>query len=625
MCGIAGVIAKEPVDPARVVRMRDQLAHRGPDHAGLWSNTSGQVCLGHRRLAIVDLTPEANQPLISSDGRYVITFNGEIYNYRELRATLKAEGVEFRTQSDTEVLLEAFRRWGHSSLERLSGMFAFAIWDTRERKLFCARDRAGEKPFYYAALDRAFLFGSEIKALTAWPEFPRKLHLPAVIDYLSMGFIPDPKSIWEGCAKLPPGHYLWVSVEPDGRPVVGTPTAYWDWTFAPDTGERNWGELIRENLAAAAQEMLVADVPAGTFLSGGVDSSGVTAALSRGGQTVKTFTVGFEEAAFDERPYAAIVSQHCRTEHTARTVVASDVAQVWEKLMWHYDEPFNDYSYLPTYYVCREARRTITVALSGDGSDEVFGGYSKYKRLALRDQVNQWIPGPLLTATARTAAGWLPASHRLQKNLAGYQLDTTGALASTLSTVFPDGAVRAAARGALAAELGHYQHRDAIEAVIAKAPPQQVGLLNAMRYLDLKMTLAGDMLVKVDRASMAVALEVRPVFLHHRILELAARLPADQLADRHQAKKALKSALRPWLPDSILYRPKMGFATPLNKWMKGELRELFEDRRPGALEELVDVKALEQVAQQEQGAALQQHSLFFLRNWLRRNVSPDKD
>jgi len=276
--------------------MRDELAHRGPDHAGFWSSEDGRVCLGHRRLAIVDLTADANQPFVAGDARYVITFNGEIYNFVALRRELAGHGVHFRTRSDTELLLEAFRFWGEDCLNRLSGMFAFAIWDSVDRVLFCARDRAGEKPFYYAPSPTRFLFGSELKAIACWPDFNRRLSCEALIDYLSFGFVPDPRTIWEDCRKLPPGHCLWVRVGHGGRPVVDSPVAWWDMQFRPDTSVRDWGPVIRDCLTSAASEMTVADVPVGTFLSGGVDSSSVTAALARTGKSVRTFTVGFHEA-----------------------------------------------------------------------------------------------------------------------------------------------------------------------------------------------------------------------------------------------------------------------------------------------------------------------------------------
>src|SRR5229473_3909747 len=277
MCGIVGVLSPEPVSTDLVCTMRDRLEHRGPDHAGLWSSPDSRVSLGHRRLAIVDLTPEANQPFLSHDGRFVITFNGEIYNFQELRKELLARGARFSTQSDTEVLLEAFRCWGDQCLDRLAGMFAFAIWDTAERRLFCARDRGGEKPLYYTVIDGAFVFASELKALVCWPGFKRGLHYPALLDFLAFGYVPDPKSIWEDCLKLPPGHSLTVKIPPHGRPVISQPVQYWDMQFQPEGEHNGWHERILDVLQRTCKEMAFADVPVGAFLRGGVDSSSVTA------------------------------------------------------------------------------------------------------------------------------------------------------------------------------------------------------------------------------------------------------------------------------------------------------------------------------------------------------------
>jgi asparagine synthase (glutamine-hydrolysing) len=372
-------------------------------------------------------------------------------------------------------------------------------------------------------------------------------------------------------------------------------------------------------LQACAKEMAFADVPVGIFLSGGVDSSSVTAALSKQGCRVNTFTVGFDDAAYDERPWAAEVSRLYGTAHTERTVVPDDVSAVFQKLLWHYDEPFNDYSYVPTFYVCREARKSITVALSGDGADELFAGYSKYRRLSLTEQFGRWVPTPVASPLIAGASLFLPKTHRLQKKLAAYGKDISGALTDTLNTAFPIERIRAAARGPLAETLKHFGPRDTVEPFLRKAPPEKVGAINSMRYLDLKLTLAGDMLVKVDRASMAVALEVRPVYLHRDMVALASKIPSGLLADRKQSKKILKSALRPWLPDSILYRRKMGFAMPLQKWIGGDLRDLFAEGDQTGIEDWLDLPYLEQLAHagaaENGGSALLAHNLFFLKRW----------
>ncbi len=621
MCGIVGAISAAPIDRECIEGMRDRMVHRGPDHAGIWLAADARVCLGHRRLAIVDLMPEANQPFISHDGRFVITFNGEIYNFRSLREELRAQGVAFRTCSDTEVLVEAFRFWGDKCLGRLSGMFALAMWDTVERRLFCARDRVGEKPFYYATVGGRFIFASEVKALLLWPGFRREIHYPALIDYLSFGFVADPKSIWDDCRKLPPGHWMSVSMQGEGAPVVGTPMAYWDMEYDPDHAVSDWSPQIRETLQGAAQEMAFADVPVGAFLSGGVDSSSVTAALSRGGRPVRTFTVGFQEQDFDERQWARMVARLYGTTHLEQVVRAGDIAPVFQKLLWHYDEPFNDYSYLPTFYLCRDARRHITVALSGDGGDELFAGYLKYQRLGLRQDVERFMPRPLVGLLVAGANALFPERSKFCRTLSPYGMDAPAMLLDMLTTGFSPATLRETARGPLKQALNQYEPMDAILPLLQHAPPAKLGLVNAMRYLDLKLTLAGDILVKIDRASMAVSLEVRPVYLHRDMLALAGRIPPRLLADRKQSKKALKSSLRPWLPDAIVYRKKMGFAMPLQNWLNGDVERLFA-RRDGSspLDDLLDEARLMAMihahASERTEVSGGVHSLFFLNRWL---------
>lgn len=617
MCGIVGAVGREPIESALVERMRDRLVHRGPDAAGIWSSPDRRVCLGHRRLSIVDLSPEANQPFVSGDGRFAITLNGEIYNFRALRRELQTEGVTFRTRSDTEVLVEAYRRWGAACLERFSGMFAFAIWDTEQRTLFCARDRAGEKPFYYTLAGGAFVFASELKALLLWPGFRRELDYTAVADYLALGFVPDPKSIWEGTSKLPPGHHVTVELNSEG-PQAGEPLQWWDLEVEPDDADIDWGDEILESLQAAAEEMSFADVPVGTFLSGGVDSSSVTAALCKGGRAVRTFTIGFEDDGYDERPFAREVSDLYGTEHTERTVGSGDVGALFrDTILWHYDEPFNDFSYLPTYVLCREARASITVALSGDGGDEIFAGYRKYARMARRQGIERALPGGVTQLVAAGAHAVLPWRDRLSP----YRQSAADMVASTFVTGHPVRAMRAAARGELTRTLDDYDPLDAVALHLAKAPPAEVGLVNAMRYLDFKLTLAAGILVKVDRASMAVALEVRPVYLNRDVLALAGRIPPVLLAGRREPKRALRAALRSWLPSSVLDRPKQGFAMPLGQWLQRDLQALATDGN-GRLVELLDPSYTRTTAQAhlsgERDETSRLHSLLFLDHWLHK-------
>lgn len=623
MCGIVGVVSAGPVDTRVVEAMRDRLAHRGPDHAGIWCSPDRRVCFGHRRLAIIDLDPEANQPLQSHDGRFVVTFNGEIYNYQGLRTQLERDGARFATRSDTEVLVEAYRRWGDAMLEHISGMFAFALWDAKERRLFCARDRAGEKPFYYARTSDAFVFASELKAIAAWPTFERRLDQTALIDFLSLGFVPDPKSIWATARKLAPAHALTVELSGDVF-SLGPPKRYWSLRFCPDPSVRDWSEQIRAGLMAAAGEMAVADVPLGTFLSGGVDSSAVTAALSRSGHAVRSFTIGFDDADYDERPWAKQVASCYASAHIERVVSPGDAVAVMDKLLWHFDEPFNDYSYVPTFYLCREARRDITVALSGDGADELFAGYRKYQRLALHSSVEPLVPQALRRGLAAASDHMLPEGNRLRRTLAQYASDHASLLTDGLSLGFREPLLRSVARGPLAATLDHYATGDLVRELLCEAPPHEVGLINAMRHLDFLLTLPGDMLVKVDRASMAVSLEVRAPFLHRSVMETAASIPPGLLATRKQSKEALKRSMQPWLPSPLLYRRKQGFAMPLGRWLtnsKSFASEFLNPLSDGPVAEFLDTRRLGALAQTHLAGTSDftshLHSIYVLDRWLR--------
>jgi asparagine synthase (glutamine-hydrolysing) len=621
MCAIVGALSSHPVQVDLVAAMRDRMSHRGPDHAGIWPSPDGLVCLGHRRLAIVDLTPEANQPFFSSDGRYGVVLNGEIYNFQSLRDQLLALGAAFRTRSDTEVLVEAYRYWGKECLDRFSGMFAFALWDTQSRTLFCARDRAGEKPFYYARIGNDFIFASELKALLFWPSFRKKLCYPALADFLSFGFVADPKTIWEGCCKLPPGHWMSVELTSSGQLLPHDPKPYWDFQFRPDHAVTDWAPAVLDRLQAASKEMAFADVPVGAFLSGGVDSSSVTAALSKAGCSVKTFTVGFDDEEYDERKWAREVAELYHTPHVEKVVSAEDVLAVFQQLLWHYDEPFNDYSYLPTYYLCREARKVITVALSGDGGDELFAGYRKYQRLAMRQKLQPYLPRPFNGLLNGCANLFFPETSAFRRKISQYTLDESAMLTDTLTVGLSARALRRTARGEFAEALQHYSLRDTVDPLLSKAPPKEVGVINSTRYLDLKLTLAGDILVKVDRASMAVALEVRPVYLHRDLIDLAERIPVGLLAKSGYSKEVLKSALRAWLPEKLLYRRKQGFAMPLKNWIGRDLRQFVVPARGGThLDDLIDTKLLEESmemhARGDADLTNVIHSLLFLKNWL---------
>ncbi len=592
MCGLVGAISSGPIDAGVLDRMRDDLAHRGPDHSASWLSSDRRVGLGHRRLAIIDLRPEADQPFASHDGRFLLVYNGEIYNYRELKKELETHGVRFRTSSDSEVLLEAFRLWGESALARFSGMFAFAIWDQIERTLFCARDRAGEKPLYWATFAGTFLFASEPKAFFSWPTFARRLHYPALLDFLAYGFVPDPKCIWENCAKLPPGHCMVVRTEIDGRPHAREPHPWWDWAFTPEPNERDWTGRVLGTLTSAAREMSIADVPLGVFLSGGVDSSSVVAALAQGGQRVKTFTIGFDDAAFDERKWARAVAERYGTEHHEWVLEAHDANAALRRLMWHFDEPFSDHSFLPSYCLAVETRRQVTVALSGDGADETFAGYRRYSRAMRRVGVRRFLPDRLLARVARVADRHLRPAGRIRGLSAKYGYDPSAMVTGIFTTGLTNSALEAHARGPLAGALRQYDPREVITRLMQKAPPEQVGLVNTLRYIDFKHTLAGDVLVKVDRACMSVALEVRPVYLHRDMLHLAGAIPGAQLAGPKHTKETLKVAVESWLPAGNIRRAKQGFLAPLNRWIREPNGAVWTRRAGSVLSEMLDPSLL---------------------------------
>jgi asparagine synthase (glutamine-hydrolysing) len=444
--------------------------------------------------------------------------------------------------------------------------------------------------------------------------------MPAVVDFLTFGFVPDPSCIFEGCRKLPPGHWLKVELPISGPPRVGEPVEWWDFELHPDASVSDWGDPLRDTLTHVARDMAFADVPVGTFLSGGVDSSSVTAALSQQGMDVTAFTIGFGEEAYDERPWARKVVDRYGVPWQERTVEPGDIQPVLSRLLWHYDEPLGDYSYLPTYYVCQEARRNITVALSGDGADEVFAGYRKFQRAARMERLRA-IPGYALAAGGARVAAKLPVGAGRRRTLLQYGASLPEMLADTLTLGWGRHQLADVARGTLSRTLDDYRPADVVERHLSRMPAEEHGLVDAMRYLDLKLTLAGDILVKVDRASMAVSLEVRPVYLHPELLELAGRVPASRLADPDQGKRALKTALEPWLPHDLLYRQKMGFHMPLGRWVGERLPDWVDHaRRSLHLAEWFEPGLFDRLhAEHRSGAAdhtAMLHNLMFLAGWL---------
>lgn len=572
MCGIAGIFhlqTAKPVDPARVRAMTDVLAHRGPDGAGVW--TAPGVGLGHRRLSIIDLAT-GDQPMTSEDGRLVTVFNGEIYNFRELRTELESLGAVFRTASDTEVILHGWRRWGLACLDRFDGMFAFALYDADRSTLFLVRDRLGVKPLHYAELsDGSVIFASELKGLLVHPLLRRIPDMAAVDDYLGLGYVPDDACIVAGVKKLPAGHFLALR---RGRPMLG-PTMWWDVSFADREtapAARLEEELI-DRLRVAVRSRMIADVPLGAFLSGGVDSSAVVALMAEASRApVETCSIGFDEADHDETRYAALVAKRFATTHRSRIVASSDFGLI-DRLVDAFDEPFADASALPTYRVCELAREKVTVALSGDGADEAFAGYRRHAFHLGEERVRRLLPQDVRSAISTLGdrfpkLDWAPRPLRAKTTLQAIGRSSEEAYAAAVGVTGQAIRARLYSGDARQALQGHRAEDRYIKAM-RDAPAREA--LDRAQYADLKIWLPGDILTKVDRTSMAVGLETREPLLDRRLVEFAARLPVGMRISRGTGKWLMKRALKPYLPDEILYRRKMGFVTPIGAWFRGPL------------------------------------------------------
>lgn len=575
MCGIAGIFhltTPKPVDPARIDRMCAVMAHRGPDGQGVW--TAPGVGLGHLRLSIIDVTGSP-QPMASSDGQAILVFNGEIYNYRELREELRGGGAQFHTDGDSEVILAAWQRWGPDCLPRLHGMFAFAIYDTVQRSLFLARDRMGVKPLFYAPLsDGSLAFASELKGLLAHPLLRREVDPLAIEDYLAWGYVPDHRSILQGVHKLPAGHSLLLR---HGAPLP-RPVQWWDLSFA----ERRRGRAadleaeLLHLLRQAVTSRMVSDVPLGAFLSGGVDSSSVVALMAEAsGNPVKTCSIGFDVGALDETGYAEQVARRFATDHRARTVSPDDFEHV-DTLAAMFDEPFADASALPTWRVCQLARETVTVALSGDGADEAFAGYRRHRFQHGEDRIRSLLPqalrGPLLGTLGAIypKADWAPRPLRAKTTLLALAGTSEQGYARAIGVLPPE--LRETLYTAeFKALRGDYRAEQPFEALMRGAPARSG--LDRAQYADIKFWLPGDILTKVDRTSMAVSLEAREPLLDHRLVEFAAALPEGLRLRRGEGKWLLKKTMRRFLPDDILFRQKQGFVTPIAQWFRGPLAE----------------------------------------------------
>lgn len=605
MCGIAGMldlIADRPVPAGRVQRMCAAMVHRGPDGEGFHAEPG--LGLGHRRLAIVDLLG-GDQPMDDPAGRSTIVFNGEIYNHLSLRRELMARGFGFRTRSDTEVILQAWQAWGSGALDRLTGMFAFAHWDKAAQLLTLARDPLGEKPLYYTRTEEGWLvFASELTALLAGLDRVPDRNVEAISDYFAFGYVPDPKTIYRGIHKLPPACRLTVQ---RGAGALPAPKPYWRLSVrqAPGITEAAACEELTERLSQAVLARAEADVPLGAFLSGGVDSSAVVALLAgAGGPPVRTCSMGFADPAFDESGYAAAVAARFGTDHV-REEVEADAVSLTSRLAEAFGEPFADSSAVPTFLVSQAVRKRVTVALSGDGGDEVFAGYRRYPFFQREEAVKKHVPaglrrtvfGPL--ARWYPKADWAPRPLRAKASFEALAADRAGGYFRSIAAL-PAGLRDRLLHPDLKALLEDYDPADVIRQHMAEAGTQDP--LAAAQYADMKTWLAGRMLVKVDRMSMANSLEVRAPMLDPALVQWAVSLPSTLKLRGFEGKWLLKKTLEPFLPDGILYRKKQGFSMPLAYWLRHgfdrQLSDLMEPAGPLAQSGLINMAFARRLASQ---------------------------
>ena len=575
MCGIVAIIdlhARRAIDRDVLVRMNESQHHRGPDEGGL--HLAPGVGLGHRRLSIIDLAT-GQQPLYNEDRSVVVVYNGEIYNYQELIAELTQLGFAFRTRSDTEVIVHAWRAWGEQCVDRFRGMFAFVLWDEKQQTAFMARDRLGVKPLYYACLPDGYLIaGSELKSLLAHGALARTIDPCAVEEYFALGYVPEPRTIFSSAAKLSAGHSLTVR---RGAPVPA-PREYWDVTFNASStlsAEQAADELV-ERLKESVRLRMISEVPLGAFLSGGVDSSAVVAMMAGVSATpVNTCSISFSDAQYDESKYAQQVAQRYKTRHHVERVESDDFDLI-DLLARSYDEPYADSSAIPTYRVCQLARKHVTVALSGDGGDESFGGYRRYRLHMMEERMRQPLPLALrrpvfgLLGRVYPKADWAPRVFRGKTTLQALARDSVQAYFHSMSILRDDMRSRLYSN-TFKAQLAGYNAIEVFQRHAAKANHEDP--LSLVQYLDLKTYLVGDINTKVDRASMAHSLEVREPLMDHPLVEWLATLPSSFKLRGGQGKWLFKQALEPYLPKDVLYRPKMGFAVPLASWLRGPLKE----------------------------------------------------
>jgi asparagine synthase (glutamine-hydrolysing) len=629
MCGIAGLLDPERQFGADALRsiagqMAASLEHRGPDDRGVWVDAEAGIAFGHTRLAIIDLSPAGAQPMVSSCGRFVLCYNGEVYNAPELRAELEAAGRKFRGHSDTEVMVEGFAVWGvRQTVERLIGMFAFAAWDRSTRTLTLARDRLGIKPLYWGHVGGSFVFASELKTLKLVPGWDGEIDRDALAAFLRYGYVPAPKSIYRGINKLAPGSLLECHADGSIKQSV-----YWSLGDVAARGQASLLEvpdeqaetLLETLLADSVRRRMVADVPLGMFLSGGIDSSTVAALMqANSARPVRTFTIGFHERAYDEAAQAKKVAQHLGTDHTELYVTPAEAQAVIPKLQEIYDEPFADSSQIPTYLVSEMTRRHVIVALSGDGGDEVFAGYNRYGQglalarmmRALPQRLRQAMAGAMISVSPNTwDTALLAVPSRMRPRLGGEKIHK---LASVLMED-PAGFHRRLARQELDGPPLVEGAAEPDEALYASAVRERFANDVAwMQYVDTLTYLPDDILAKVDRASMAVALEVRVPLLDHRVVELSWRLPQRFKLRGGVGKWILRRIAYKYVPKALLERPKMGFGVPIDSWLRGPLKDWAGDLliAPANGSGLIDrAPIVEKWTEHQQGARNWQHLLW---------------
>ena len=579
MCGITGIFEtreKKSIARDALARMNDIQRHRGPDEGSV--HVEPGLGLGHRRLAIIDVAT-GQQPLCNEDGSVVVIFGGEIYNYQELIPELVALGHVFRTKSDTEVIVHGWEAWGEACVERFRGMFAFALWDRNRETLFLARDRLGVKPLHYAFLpDGKFIFGSELKSLLSHGGLARDLDPQAIEEYFALGYVPEPRTIFLGAAKLPPAHTLTIR---RGQPAA-PPREYWDVRFTLDNpvSAADANEELVARLRESVKLRMISEVPLGAFLSGGVDSSAVVAMMAEvSAEPVNTCSIAFADAAYDESAWAQRVADRYATRHFVDRVESDDFDLI-DDLSRIYDEPYADSSAIPTYRVCGLARKHVTVALSGDGGDENFGGYRRYRlhvaEERLRSAISQSLRRPLfgLLGRAYPKADWAPRMLRAKSTFQALARDSVDAYFHGVS-ILRDDMRRELFSSAFKAQLGGYNAVSVFRRHARNANGDDP--LALVQYLDLKTYLVGDINTKVDRASMAHSLEVREPLMDHPLVEWLATLPSDLKLKGNEGKHLLKAAMAPYLPEDLLHRAKQGFAVPLARWFRGPLRKRVHD------------------------------------------------